>query len=87
MQTISASWDDISCNRTIEMDVTCQINDNDISIENVIPTCVIMRCDEGTSRRIIQVHTPAGRRHLLKKIDLDSVRNSIAERQMAIALR
>ncbi|MGI9519811.1 MAG: hypothetical protein ACR2NP_22345 [Pirellulaceae bacterium] len=87
MQTISTSWDDISCNRTIEMDVTCKINDSDISIQAITPTRVITRFDNGDTERIIRVHTPAGRRHLLNKIDVESIRTSISEREMAIALR
>ncbi len=83
MQTISTSWDDISCNRTIEMDVTCKITDNDISIVSITPTRVITRCDRGQADRIIVVHTPTGRQHLLTRIDMDSLRSSIAGRKLA----
>ena len=84
MQSTQMTWEDTPNDRTIDLDVKWQMTTEGISIEDVIPTRVLLRSDK-TPTTTIGVHTPGGRRMLNRLIDHQSVAANIAERELAWA--
>lgn len=82
MQCSNTAWDDTPNHRTIEMQVKWQITNQGISIQEVIPTRVIIRQDGG-SEKMIGVHTAAGRRILGRSIDRTAILADIANQESA----
>ena len=84
MQSTQMTWGDTSNERTIDLEVKWQITAEGISIEDVIPTRVLLRSDK-TPTTAIGVHAPGGPRMLNRLIDHQSVAANIDERELAWA--
>ena len=70
------TWDDPNHNRTIQVDVSFTLTETGVAINEITPTNVIIRNDNGEPRTI-GVHTEKGRRHLSDLISKQALTEAI----------
>ncbi len=70
------TWDDPAHNRTIQVDVSFTLSETGVEINEITPTNVIIRSDNGAPRTI-GVHTEKGRQHLSDLISKKALTEAI----------